>query len=349
MNLYITDLAYNKTPIFRCTISLDEYDAIRLGYDSKEKWKELFESKLISFAKKMNIKYEDLQYAGAVHLESGHPHLQVMMWSKQKEKMNYFIKYNVINKMKDEFTNSIFRDDLLQLYSEKDIAKKKIIQENKILQNLKKVSNNSKFLKEIMNYEKDYQKKKIIPQRLKYRKIRNIALDLLELRNLLKGTKGSIKYQYLKKYPEIIKKVDDLSRKIIDMSLDTQKQIDEYILAKQKIITFKYSDENKIEEAQKLEKEKTEEEIKKIIGNQILNFERILLNQKIEDDKTIYYNETESLIWRIFNCVYFSARQEEKYVKNFEIKYKKQLSKQAKKDIAINKANSSKFNWEENI
>ena len=40
---------------------------------------------------------------------------------------------------------------------------------------------------------------------------------------------------------------------------------------------------------------------------------------KIEDDKTMYYNETESLIWRIFNCVYFSARQEEKYVKNFEI------------------------------
>ena len=107
--------------------------------------------------KKMNIKYEDLQYAGAVHLESGHPHLQVMMWSKQKEKMNYFIKYNVINKMKDEFTNSIFRDDLLQLYKEKDIAKKKIIQENIILQNLKKVSSDSKFLKDMMRYEKDYQ------------------------------------------------------------------------------------------------------------------------------------------------------------------------------------------------
>ena len=346
VNSYITNLAYNKMPIFRCTISLDEYDAIRLGYDSKEKWKELFESKLISFAKKMNIKYEDLQYAGAVHLESGHPHLQVMMWSKQKEKMNYFIKYNVINKMKDEFTNSIFRDDLLQLYKEMDIAKKKIIQENITLQNLKKISSDSKFLKDMMRYEKDYQNKKIIPQRLKYRNIKNIALDLLELRKLLKETSGSIKYQYLKKYPEVIKKVDDLSQKIIEKSLDTQKQINEYILAKQKIITFKYSDKNKIEEAQKLEKEKAEEEIKKIIGNQILNFERALLNQKIEDDKTMYYNETESLIWRIFNCVYFSARQEEKYVKNFEIKYKKQLSKQAKKDIAINKMNASSFNWE---
>ena len=33
---------------------------------------------------------------------------------------------------------------------------------------------------------------------------------------LLKETSGSIKYQYLKKYPEVIKKVDDLSQKIIE-------------------------------------------------------------------------------------------------------------------------------------
>lgn len=51
INEYIINLASNRIPIFRCTISLDEYDAIRLGYDSKEKWKELFESKLVSFAK----------------------------------------------------------------------------------------------------------------------------------------------------------------------------------------------------------------------------------------------------------------------------------------------------------
>ena len=70
VNQYITQLADKKVPIYRCTISLYEYDAIRLGYDTQEKWKELFESKLVSFAKKMNIKYEDLQYTGAVLLES---------------------------------------------------------------------------------------------------------------------------------------------------------------------------------------------------------------------------------------------------------------------------------------
>ena len=48
----------------------------------------------------------------------GHPHMQVMMRSKQRDKINYFIKYNRINKMKDEFTNTAFRDDLLELYDE---------------------------------------------------------------------------------------------------------------------------------------------------------------------------------------------------------------------------------------
>ncbi len=201
----------------------------------------------------------------------------------------------------------------------------------------------------MLKYEKDYSNKKIIGKRIKYKDIKEITADLLEIKNLLKKTSGSIKYQYLKRYPEIIEKIDNLSQKIINLSLDTQKQIDDYILAKQKIVAFKYSDESKIIEAQKFEKEKAEEEIKKIIGNQILNFERDLLNLNVDYSKTIDYNETENLIWRIFNCMYFSARQEEKYLKNFEIKYKKQLSKQAKKDIAINKANSSNLHWEENI
>ena len=60
-----------------------------------------------------------------------------------------------------------------------------------------------------------------------------------------------------------------------------------------------------------------------------------------------YINESRHLIWKIFDCIYFSARQQEKDFKRFEMKYKKQLSKQAKKDLAINKANGSSFDWED--
>ena len=348
INQYIIKLADNKVPVYRCILSLDEYDAMRLGYDSQDKWKELFESKLVSFAKKLNIKYEDFQYCGAVHLEDGHPHLQVMIWSKQKEKKNYFVKYRQVNKMRDEFTNAVFKDDLLELYKEKDLAKKNV-KENSLITKLQKGISDKKLLKDILQYEKDYSNKKIMKRTIKDKDIRNIASDLIKIKQLLKQTQGSIKYQYLKKYPDVIKEIDNLSRKIIDSSLDIQEQMDKYILAKQKIVAFKYSDELKIEEAQKQEKEKAEEDILKIIGNQILNFERVLLNQKENYQQVRYYNETENFMWRIFNCIYFSSRQEEKYLKKFEIKYKKQLSRQAKKDKAINKSNASSFHWEDEI
>lgn len=349
INNHIIKLVANKVPIYRVTISLDEYDAIRLGYDTQEKWKELFESKLVSFAEKMNIKYEDLQYTGAVHLESGHPHLQVMLWSKQRNKMNYYINYGRVNKMREEFTNSIFREDLIQLYNEKDIAKKGIIQENRLLQKLKKVNSNPKFIKEISKYEKDFASKKIMKKTFKDKELQGLVNKLLELKSQLKTTNGSIKYQYLKKYPDIIKQVDSISRLIIDMSLETQKEIDKYIIAKQKIVSFKYQNQEKIIKAQEIEKQKAEEEILKLIGNQILNFERILLNENEEYSNIRYINYSRNLIWRVFDCIYFSSRQEEKYAKRYELKLKKQLSKQAKKDLAIKKANSSSFHWENDI
>lgn len=348
INQHIIKLADKKVPIYRCILSLDEYDAMRLGYDSKDKWKELFESKLVSFAKKLNIKYEDLQYCGAVHLEEGHPHLQLMLWSKQKEKKNYFVKYSQVNKMRDEFTNEVFKDDLLELYKEKDLAKKNI-KENNLIIKLRTGISDKRLLKDIMQYEKDYSSKKIMKRTIMDKDIRKIATDLIKIKEMLKQTTGSIKYQYLKKYPDVINEIDNLARKIIDSSLDLQEQIDKYILAKQKIIAFKYSDDAKILIAQEEEKKKAEQEIIKMIGNQILNLERVLLNQKEEYRQTVYYNETQNLIWKIFNFIYFSNRQEEKYLKRFEIKYKKQLSKQAKKDKAINKSNASSFHWENEI
>ena len=349
INQYIIKLADKKVPIYRCTISLDEYDAIRLGYDTQGKWKALFESKLVSFAKKMNVKYEDLQYTGAVHLEAGHPHFQIMLWSKQRDKMNYYINYGRINKMRDEFTNAIFREDLIELYKEKDRAKKGIIEKNVLLQKLKKANTDSKFIKEMVQYEKDFVNKKIMKKPIKDKELKKIADELLKLKEQLRNTKGSIKYQYLKKYPEIIKQVDSIARSIIESSLDTQVEIEKYILAKQKIVSFKFQDQDKIQKAQQEEKEKAEEEILKLIGNQVLNFERILLNEKEVYSQIRYTNYTRDLIWKIFNCIYFSARQEEKYAKKYEQRFKKELSKQAKKDLAIQKSNSSVFHWEDDL
>lgn len=282
-------------------------------------------------------------------MESGHPHLQVMLWSKQRDKMNYFVNYKQINKMRDEFSNLIFKEDLIELYKQKDNAKKQIVASNEFINEMKKVSTDKKFLKDMLQYEKDFYNKKLIKQNLQNYQLEIIVDDLLKIKDLLKQTTGSIKYQYLKKYPNIIKEIDNLSNKIIAMSLECQEQIDNYIKLKQDIVSYKYQSETKIKQAQENEKAKVEQEVLKIIGNQILNFERILLNNKEEYNSIKYINESRNLVWQIFNSLYFLSRHEEIDLRRIELKYRKQLSKQAKKELAIKKQNDSSFNWENSL
>lgn len=345
---HINKLAENKIPIYRGYISLREYDAERLGYYEQDKWKILFENRIPSIAKKMNIKFEDLQYLGAVHIEDGHPHFQFFVWSK-KPIINYFVKYKEINKLRIEFTNDVFREDLLPIYQEKDMAKKNITSENYILNELKKTISDEKLLKELMRYEKNYNQTRRIRALLKNSDVKNIVDLLVDLKKDLEQTTGSIKYQYLIKYPEIIKKVNHISNLIIDSSVQCQIEIEKYIKAKQKIEEFKYLNQDKLEQAKAKVKEETQKEIIKLIGNQILDIERKWLNTDNSYTYIKYNNESRKLLDRILTALYYQAENQKRLNKNFEIKYKKQLSKQALKDRAINKANSSSFNWEDSL
>ena len=270
---HIDRLAKNKVPIYRGYISLREYDAERLGYYDQDKWRSLLENRLPSIARKMNIKLEDIQYLGAVHIEDGHPHFQFFVWSKEP-RINYFVKYKEINKLRNEFTNEVFREDLLPIYQEKDLAKKNITSENYILSELKKVTSDEKLLNELMKYEKDFNQARRIRALLKDSDVMNIANLLIDLKKDLKQTTGSIKYQYLKKYPAIIDKVDNISNNIIESSIQCKIEIEKYIQAKQKLVEFKYSDSVKVEQAKQKVRQHAQEEIIKLIGNQILDIER---------------------------------------------------------------------------
>lgn len=345
---HINKLVENKVPIYRGYISLREYDAERLGYYNQDKWKDLLENRLPSIAKKMNIKLEDIQYLGAVHIEDGHPHFQFFVWSKEP-RINYFVKYREINKLRNEFTNDVFREDLLPIYQEKDLAKKNITSENYILNELKKVTSDEKLLNELMKYEKDFNQTRKIRALLKNSDVKNIVHLLIDLKKDLKQTTGSIKYQYLKKYPDIIKKVDYISNTIINSSIQCQIEIEKYIKAKQKLLEFKYTNKDKLQQAMIIEREETQDEITKLIGNQILNIERQWLNADNPYTYIKYNNDSRDLLDRILTAIYYQAENQKKLNRNFEMRYKKQLSKQAKRELALNKRNSSLWDWENDI
>ncbi len=344
---HITELAKNKIPIFRGIISLKEMDATRLECYNQEKWKNLLEDRLPSIAEKLNIKYENLEYIGAVHIEEGHPHFQFMIWSK--EKRNYYIDYKIKDKLRKEFTNYLFREDLLPIYQEKDLAKKNITSENYILSELKKVTSDEKLLNELMKYEKDFNQARRIRALLKDSDIKQVVDLLIDLKKELSNTTGSIKYQYLKKHPDIIKKVDYISNIVIESSVQCQIEIEKYIKAKQKLVEFQYSNKEKLEQAKAKAKEEAQEEIIKLIGNQILDIERKWLKTNNTYTYIKYNNESRDLLDRILTALYFQAENQNKLNRNFAIRYKKQLSKQGKKELAISKRNASSFEWEDEI
>ena len=343
---YIDDLAKAKVPIYRGLVSLTEFDAERLGYYDQEKWKKLLENRLPSIAEKLNIKLSDLQYLGAVHYEDGHPHLQFFVWSKTNR--NYFIKYKEINKMRNEFINDVFKEDLLPIYQDKDLAKKNITGENYILQELKKANLDEKFVRDLMKYQKTTFQNHRVRSILKDEEIKEVVDAMLVLKDELKNTTGSIKYEYLKAYPEILAKVNEIAIKIIELSPQCQNEIDKYIKAKQKLAEFKYTDNNKLEEAKQKIEEETTEEVIKLIGNQILDIERAWINEENPSMTFIRANnDTRDLLDNILTILEFQANEQNKYNRFYELHLKKQLSKQAKKELAKLKQNSSEFNWDE--
>lgn len=344
---HITELAKNKVPVFRGLISLKEIDATRLGCYNQEKWKSLLEDRLPSIAEKLNVKYENLEYIGAVHIEDGHPHFQFMIWSK--EKRNYYIDYKIKNQLRKEFINQLFREDLLPIYQEKDLAKKNITSENYILEELKKVISDSKMRDELIKYEKNFNQTRKIRALLKDADIKNIVDLLIDLKKDLEQTTGSIKYQYLMRYPDIIEKVNYISSVLIESSLQCQVEIDKYIKAKQKLVEFQYSNKDKIEEAKQKVKEEAEKEVIKLIGNKVLDIERKWLNADVPYTYIKYNNKSRDLLDRILTALYYQAENQKKLNRNYELRFKKQLSKQAKKELALNKRNSSSWNWEDEI
>ena len=124
-----------------------------------------------------------------------------------------------------------------------------------------------------MQYEKGFEQTKFVRNLLKDKQLKEIVEMLIDLKKDLKETKGSIKYQYLKKYPEIIEKVDSISGLIINSSIQCQIEIDKYMRAKQKLVEFQYTNPGKLEKAKEDVKNDTEQEIIKLIGNQILDKE----------------------------------------------------------------------------
>lgn len=108
------EIANHKGVIWTHVISLRREDAVRLGYDSGKEWQELIRSKRAMLAKNMKIASENLKWYCAFHNESHHPHVHLVVYSKN-EKEGYLTNKG-IEAMRSELAHSIFRQDFMNIY-----------------------------------------------------------------------------------------------------------------------------------------------------------------------------------------------------------------------------------------
>lgn len=98
-------------------ISLSREDAVRLGFEHAERWIELIRENKMNFAKALGVPYSDLEWYGAFHNESYHPHVHLVMFSKAHKA---YITKGSLNKLKESLSRQIYADDRIEIYKEQN-------------------------------------------------------------------------------------------------------------------------------------------------------------------------------------------------------------------------------------
>lgn len=94
-------------------VSLKREDAERLGYNNANAWKSLVRRNILEIAKAHKIEPSDLQWYGAFHNTTHHPHIHLLVYSKSGQG---YLTNNGIESMRSAFGNDIFRNEQYKLF-----------------------------------------------------------------------------------------------------------------------------------------------------------------------------------------------------------------------------------------
>ena len=120
----IQELKAHEGNVWTIIYSLRREDAARLGYDNAESWRLTLLAHQNDFAEAMQIPPEYLHWYAAFHDEGEHPHIHMMLWS---DDLRYgFLRKDRLLHMQSVLTNTIYADELKELYIQKDVAYKEV-------------------------------------------------------------------------------------------------------------------------------------------------------------------------------------------------------------------------------
>ena len=120
----IQELKAHEGNVWTIIYSLRREDAARLGYDNAESWRLTLLAHQNDFAEAMQILPEHLRWYAAFHDEGEHPHIHMMLWSDDPQ--YGFLRKDKLLHMQSVLTNTIYADELKEIYIQKDVAYKEV-------------------------------------------------------------------------------------------------------------------------------------------------------------------------------------------------------------------------------
>ena len=121
LNQAANEIAEHKGNVWSHVVSLRREDAVRLGYDNSDAWRELVKRHISDIAKAQNIPLCNLKWYAAYHDTTHHPHIHLLVYSTNP-KQGFLTKAG-IDKVRSVFANDIFHDDLQSIYQEQTVSR----------------------------------------------------------------------------------------------------------------------------------------------------------------------------------------------------------------------------------
>ena len=168
------ELNAHESNVWTIIYSLRREDAARLGYDNAASWRLALLAHQNDFAEALQIPSEQLRWYAAFHDEGDHPHIHMMLWSDDPE--YGFLRKDRLLHLQSVLTNTIYADELKEIYIKKDAAYKDVTEAARetmrnIIDRMESISNPPEIIQQ----------------------------KLLELANELASVSGKKQYGYLKK------------------------------------------------------------------------------------------------------------------------------------------------------
>ena len=102
LNTVAEEVAEHKGILMTEVLSIRREDAVRLGFDKGEVWRDMLRSQTTAMAQAMNIPLEDLRWYAAFHDESHHPHCHIVAYSVGKKP---YMSQQDLMKLKESFAH----------------------------------------------------------------------------------------------------------------------------------------------------------------------------------------------------------------------------------------------------